>query len=454
MIRMKRTKPATSGEKGMRTHSVTLHFTNDKKATGAFLKGKVVTNCDDSEGVVRTIPGWELVLDSDGNKLNGNVNNLLEVNSVKMKIGNEYKEVYYLLTKSGSVLCYREDLKAFYVLLANKADARVFPVNGKNGSWLAICTKMGFFLAEPDGSSYKTVFEKNTMAVGAFFKHRVFLGGRGGLVRYSAPEDFENFTLSDDEGGEIAFPNCGGELIAMKPFQDALYLFFERGIVRLKAGGEPSGFYAERLDYTGGDIFPRMICVCQHAVYFLARSGLYRLKGKTTERLDLETQLPTEIAGDEGCAVWKDMPMFRFKVKSLFQVLMITENGKSSVLMQDFKVLGGENNTVLFLNNKSEVCRLAENGTDGIEGKFYTEFIDFGRVDMKRIERLRFYGEGEIYCSIWWEQGFLTKRLSFDSGYAEWKIDRAERGKEFRLQLTLYYKSQIRQVVVDYKTWG
>ena len=39
---------------------------------------------------------------------------------------------------------------------------------------------------------------------------------REGIVKYSAPEDFTNFDESVDEGGSIEFPNCGGEIVAMK----------------------------------------------------------------------------------------------------------------------------------------------------------------------------------------------------------------------------------------------
>jgi hypothetical protein len=277
---------------------------------------------------------------------------------------------------------------------------------------------------------------------------------KGGVLKYSAPEDFSNFGETENLGGSMAFPHCGGEIIAMKPYQDTLYIFFKSGIMRLKAGGEPSGFYAERLDYAGGDIFSRTICVCQHAIYFLSRSGLYRLKGKKTERLDLDVDFPQEETGFEGCSVWKDRPMIRYHVgDDVYTTIIVGKDGKSAFFMKDLADLGrGEDGRVFFTDKGKYLCQLTDKGTYWFDGRFNTQATDFGYSGKKRLECLRFYGEGSFTLSILWNGMIVNKHLEFVNGVAEWRFDRMEYGEEYQMTFELGRMTKITGVQAEYKT--
>ena len=311
MIRVKRSKSRGAGTP-THTRRVKMQFVHSDGGTRRVLRMHEMKNCDLNDGVLQTLPEWEYMLDSNGNKFGCNIPNTLEVGSFKADMGGKaFENIYYLITKAGSYLHHMADLNGFYAVATNRIQVTPFFVKVGDEPRVALCTRKGFLLEKMDGS-YETIIEEGTLAVGALYKHRIFLGMPGGVVKYSVPEGYEQFDPTADESGEMAFPHCGGEIIAIKPFKDALYIFFKSGIVRLEASGEPSGFYAERLDYTGGDIFSRTICVCQHAVYFLARNGMYRLREKKAELLDLKVELPQEETGFEGCSVWKDRPIIRY----------------------------------------------------------------------------------------------------------------------------------------------
>lgn len=455
MIRMQRSKPRTKGTR-MRKRRVTLYFTENEKAKGLGLVPIENVNCDCSEGILQSLPEREYILDEDGGKVNCNIADMLEVGCLKVDEGaKSFHKIYYLISKAGSFLLYMPDKKAFYIVATNRVDITCFSVKTEDGPKLALCTRKGFLLASLSGG-YVAPIEDGTLAAGALFKHRIFVAMKGGVVKYSAPEDFTNFTESADEGGSIAFPHCGGEIVAMKAYDDALYVFFRSGIMRLKAGGEPSGFYAEQLDYTGGDIIPRTICVCQHAVYFLARTGVYRLKGKKTERLDINATLPTEETGLESCAVWKDQPMIQYQKKDgTFEVIVIKKNGRSVFFMPGLELLGkSEDGRVLFVDRLKFLSQLVDQGTHGENGQCLTETTDFGWVGKKQLECLRFYGEGTVDVGVSWGNVSASKHLEFFQGVAEWTFNRAEYGERFQLNFLLSRQSKVTSVQAEYKTFG
>ena len=453
MIRMKRTRPAVAGKKKMKNHLVEFFLTNDKGAKGSSLQINYTRNCYCDVMGIRSVGNYEKVLNESGNPLNANISNLLEVSCWNVRVGVGYKKVYYLQTKSGSILCYREDLGQFYAVLTNKGASQVFPVTGKMEDWIAVCSRTGLFLVSTDGIEYKRVTNHDTMGAGAFFKHRLFIGGKGGLVKYSAPEDYFNFTPSDDAGGEIVISNCSGELIAMKTHQDALYLFFQSGIVRLEIGGDPSKFYAEKLDYTGGEIFPRTICACQSGVYFLGSNGFYRLNGKKIEYLDALINIVPKYTGEEGCAVFKNWPVIRFRAGGVNQNVVITENGKSLFFLEGLSRLGGNEGELLFIDGKSEVSRMADCGTNAYEGVCALYKTNFGCAGKKRLDCLRFYGEGSFRLDMWWANCYFSRVFQFDNGIAEWKANALELSEDFQIELYLSINSRIWKVEAEFKTW-
>ena len=438
------------GKRTMRDCVVTLRFT-DEDGAGVALRPYQAVDCDYSEGVLKTVPEWEPVLRSSGKQYQCNLNNALEVGGRKIDNGEGgYDEVYFITSRTGSIYLYRKDADAFYCVVVNRGRLEYIPVKSLDGQQLLYFTDEGFLWGDTSWS-YNEILSDDTLAAGAFFKHRAFVAMKNGGIRYSVPEDFSDFSESSDDGGFIQFPNCGGDIISMKVFEDALYVFFQNGIMRLTVGGDPSNFYSEKLDYTGGDIFYRTICVCQHAIYFLARGGMYRLKGKKTERLPLKAVFPTVETGLEGCAVWQDRPMIRYQeADGTFKTIVVARDGKSAFFMSGLNLLGrSDDGSALFTDHMNGLCRLVEKGTKWYNGSFLAEETDFGVAGKKLLCGLRFRGEGTFTLTMKVNGRTVTREMAFENGVAEWKM--AERGERFAFGFSLGRASKIAEMQATFK---
>ena len=234
MITMKRSKPTSARSRG-HSRCVTLRFTDDRDAVGLVLKPTEIVECDASEGWLRTLPEWKYVLNGEGAKIGCNISNLLCVGSLKAdNSGRAFQDVYYLTTINGSFLYYKTDVSNFYAVITNCGKVDSMFLKTKAGARIALCSEKGVSLSSLSGS-VQTFTMDGALGIGALFKHRLFVAMKGGLVKYSAPEDFTNFTDTSDDGGQISFPHYGGEIVAMKTYDDALYIFFRSGIMRLGA---------------------------------------------------------------------------------------------------------------------------------------------------------------------------------------------------------------------------
>lgn len=77
-------------------------------------------------------------------------------------------------------------------------------------------------------------------------------------MRYCAPLAHTFWTDSADEGGHVEFPSEEGEIVGLEAMNEAVYVFRERGIVRLDARGAAREFSAQAVPYGGGKIFRRL----------------------------------------------------------------------------------------------------------------------------------------------------------------------------------------------------
>lgn len=437
-----------------RTRYVRMRLTTDLKPDKNRLAIYDYYECDCSENGVQNLPEWAPVYNQKGDQYKCNIVNMLEVGSYKVAASEfaPYMDWYYMTSKPGAFFIYVEEVGGFYTAVSGLNRISVQPLMGKNETTYGVFGSGKFVMVSTSGA-YTTPISQGVTSTGALFRHRVFVGVRGGVLKYSAPEDFRNFTESVDAGGCIRFPDGGGEIIAIKVHDDALYVFFNSGIIRLEIGGDPCEYRAEKIDYTGGDIYARTICVCDHAIYFMCKSGIYRLNGKKVERLDVGVILPQEESGLEGCAVWKGLPLFRYvQSNGVYKTLAIRADG-SAFFMSDLEGLGhGENGKVLFVDAGKRLYQLVNDGEGEIwfSGYFSTVDTDFGYVGRKSLRKLRLFGEGTVEVSLWNGYRSVYKTLTFENGVTEWKL--TECGETFRFYITLHRASKIRELHVEFDT--
>lgn len=436
-----------------RTRYARLCFSDDPNDRGNVLKAAVVNQCECGKDGIRPLPEWAPVTNKNGAQYKCNISNALEIGSRKVEdeYTDGYEDVYYALSRTGIFYMYVEEMNAFQTVVTGRKRMVVCPLMKDGTAQFALFTTHGFVLVNAD-TTYNVIIEKDTVAAGAYFRHRVFVGMKNGILKYSAPEDFTNFTESVEGGGSIRLPDGGGEIIAIKVFDDALYVFFQSGIIRLNVGGDPCEFYAEKIPYSGGDIFARTVCVCDHVIYFLTVNGVYRLQGKKAERLELGMTFPLKEGSMEGCAVWRGMPMMRYyDTDNKYKTIMIRPDGTAFFIPDLIGLSSGDNGKVLFADSQRNIYHLVDDGQGSVwfTGNVETLKNNLGYVGRKCLRKLCFYGEGSCTVTLKTEGKSFTKTFTFENGFAEWFLHAL--GEYYTFSFTIERGSKIREVYAEFE---
>ncbi len=299
----------------------------------------------------------------------------------------------------------------------------------------------------------QTISVENPNGAACFFKNRLFLALKPSTLAYSAVEKPTNFNDSPTEGGKISFPLGGGELIAIKVFKEKMYLFFDYGIMRLELGGNPRESKAKKIEYSGGKILKRTVCVGSEAVFFFAEDGLYRLDEREVKKLNLRTViLPYADSGSEGCAPWNGMVMIRYQVEeTAYKTLAVREDGSDCFYLDDMAALSkDEGGMVLFKEKTNAIQTLNESGNlFNSYAKFTTEETDLGTAQTKILTGLRFQGKGD-FSLIVYNGGRKTKRkVKMKNGAAEVLL--FEKGKRFHFVIEAQAPLQIDEMTAEMK---
>ncbi len=104
-------------------------------------------------------------------------------------------------------------------------------------------------------------------------------------VRWSKPLVPDDWALSLHEAGYVQLPSKDGNITAMIPFKERVYLIRERGIAALRAQGDELSFRAEEIPCACGTIKQGTAKLCGGRMIFLAEGGLYSFDGSNLKRL-------------------------------------------------------------------------------------------------------------------------------------------------------------------------
>ena len=111
---------------------------------------------------------------------------------------------------------------------------------------------------------------------------RLFVGN-GLRLRFSAPFSTEGLLQTErdpDKAGYIDFEEGKGNIVALVSFRERLYILFERGIFRMRAGGEAADFAAEEMPFCGGEILSGSVTLSGENICFLTAEGLFAFDGR------------------------------------------------------------------------------------------------------------------------------------------------------------------------------
>ena len=416
-----------------------------------FLVSSHSFGCDCRNGKLKTAPGGVKVLGENGTPVVcEEKTSLIRLYKTYDSSAKGYAERYCFLTEDGEFYVQESD-GAFSLMSTGYPFAAIERFAGENFRYrLAIIGDNACIIYKDDGTFDAAMLE-GTAKTGCFFNHRLFVGMKPSKLVCSAPENEVDFTESITDGGMLRFPWAGGQIVAIKGYADKLYLFFEYGILHLSTAGSVKDFSVERLEYTGGKIFGKSVCVGSRGIYFLASDGAYCFDGERAEALLPGFVItPKEETFLESGAVYNGQIFLRYLTENGYKTLVIYEDGKDGFYMEPLSALSGEEGgRCLFTDETGALCRVSEEGSFGFDGYFLGEETDFGVMGRKTLKKLSFKGKGSFSLTVKTGGRSFAREVVFQEGKAEVLL--SERGEKFTFDFHLNYGAEIARMTAEFK---
>ncbi|MBQ7323970.1 MAG: hypothetical protein IJW96_05340 [Clostridia bacterium] len=435
-----------------RTYFRTMHFSLQEGGRYV-LKPKMALNCDCHGGGLRTAPKWNVLQKSNGTPIESLPQNVQRLGVIKMYNAQTgtYTERFCALDKAGAFYTQESIDAGFDKIGLGFNNAGMVRFAGTDSRYcLALILKNScIFWKEND--TYDMVAITDLTYFGCFFKHRMFVGKNPSKIAFSDAENVLDFTQSIEDGSEISFPNVGGKIVAICPFEEYLYLFFEHGILRLDVGGEAKEFVAKELAYEGGRIFGNLVQKGEQGIYFMATDGVYCLRGNdVTKCLADFVERPLEENTTAHAASFHGKILFCYWTETGCKTLAVYEDGKDGFYMDALPVLTAEEGgRCLFTDENRHICQLDEGGAYGTQGDFFNAETDWDITGRKRLSKLRFEGVGNFVVTIRTSGRVCVRRVSLDGGWAE--LNLSESGEIFSFDFQLEPGTRIDSMKADLK---
>ncbi len=448
MLGLKKGAIKTSG--GIKTASFHT-FGIGKKGMGV-LEAYDSLNCSCRDGKLRGGVGVKPYVDIYGNKISVIVTTSnAAVYMATSNAGTGSTQVF-LLDKNG------------YLYLRNpattKAEKKIFL--GPSVDYCALKTEQGAInnlftgtadvVLTMDGSSFNSKLWSG-MRGGCILGNRYVVARYNGEIRYSAVfAPFAQNTSDPDGSGKIYLPAGYGEVVGIKEYGGAAYIFCERGIFRLTVSAKASDFTLKNVPYKGGNICLRSMAVSEKGVVFLASEGAYCVNGNYVKRICRHLPIgPCDTY--ELCATGYGNGFF------MIDYAQKTENGgvsKRIVIDADCEdgfftdAYGalGENEYTLVVG---QVSVFTKDETSIRRGKtpYYTSVsLDFGTRKNKRLKTLRLRGSGMLTVTVRCGKTERSYTLTFENGEAQARL--IGKGKEVTLSFQLEPWAVVEGVEMDY----
>lgn len=281
------------------------------------------------------------------------------------------------------------------------------------------------------------------LPVACAFMGRVFFALDERTLVYSEAYEPYEFTESLHGGGKIVLSGENGKIVAMLPFEGEVYLFFERGISVLTAGGSPREFALRKMEYHGSKIFARSVTACGNKIFFLTEDGFFTV-GKsglamTGENLELAHRQPTRVRGK---ATFNGKYICSFSADDGKNYTVVID-GEKGTGYDTFTVEGLSEylTSTLCVSNFSvrEFCEKGELPT--VEAKRKFTFSNAFGSGVKTLKRLSFTGKGKMTLAV--SNGRKSKLFSLDLSSGKTSARIGLRGRVFTVSLVLERDTEV-----------
>lgn len=371
------------------------------------------------------------------------------------KDGGKYVATPAYTTRNGDFYILREGVYWEHMRTFG-ASTYAFTTFGEDGALqTALVGAAGMYSYSSEEGLQSSVLDRTTRA-GCSFMGRTFCAVAPSTLVFSSPFAPRDFSNSLNGGGTIGLLSDKGEVVALVPLEDKIYIFQEFGICVLTPAGAAREFVIQTIDYAGGRILEGGVGACAvegAKAFFLAEDGVYEFDGKrvkkTCENLEV---LPKR--GGQVCvhAVFEGKYYVRFLDDKNEERLLVLD-GASGEGYYAFvpTVLGSHADGVacvcgVMVYRLREGKRLPENEV----ARFAVRGLEFGKRGVKCLERLTFYGCGNASITV--GNGKKSKRFFVELAEGGKVVKPFLRGRRFSLEIELEIGAKITGVAAETAT--
>ena len=294
--------------------------------------------------------------------------------------------------------------------------------------------------------------------VGCFHRGRVFIHAGDNKIIYSSVYGFSSYKETYEESGYVRIPAGSGNVCAMIPFGENIYVFCERGIYEFYAVGSAREFVLKAVTYTGDYIFGDSARECTGGIYFLTATGVCVFDGQTVKRVCQTVSVSPKMEGQRCSSA---------AYEGKYQVSFLNAAGERASVIVDCETGEGYEAFVpigLSCLDKQGFCvhegvikQLSTYGNAAPTSDGAAKFItttDFGEKKRKTLVSVRVNGKGMFRLRVKNSSNVAGKILSGVLEGEEKKFDVGIRASEFYLMFELGPNAVIDCVRFDYQTIG
>ena len=426
-------------------------------------KGKLTAayseNCSCADGVLQGGIGYERYLARDGALVKAafaeSARKFFLLEGWTDGEGTEPKNEYFILNDDGYIYQYSSVYDG-YVKKANLgANADMVAAIAPDGKTkFVISGEKG--ACRVDGEEWALISEvregKGAAAI-CFSKNRVFLGELPCKLLYGNPEAPWEFVSSYDDGGYVYLPLNKGDIVDIAEYGDSVYIFFQRGIMRLKPDGLARNFQISETTYFGGEIFGGSVGVCGNWIFFLTENGICRFDGNDAEKVGRFLNVaPMKYGQKCAHATVGEYFVLQYEDEEAggTRTVALRADGKDGYVVSNYVGLNECNRMpICVVENYFATLRQGGELPSGAERVFLSADLELGGVGRKHLKSITLYGEGCMMLDVlhdWEEKRFEVEDLPLKT-----TIKVGVTAEQFRLHFVLDKGAKVRRVVLEYE---
>lgn len=409
-------------------------------------------NCDCSDGSISIGLGFVPYQADDGKIVESNKSftSFSEVMIKTPESGNVARRELYAVDSTGYLYKYYSALSTFRLDRSNYPVKKLLTIWQEGvGTFLFFVMPSKICVQKNESGAMLQLCAENR-ALACICKNRFFYVHKNCDVGYADPVSPDVWQQSVEGNGILYANEKDGLAQGLVALGDYVIVLYEHGLKKIKVAGSPTEFTVERIDYHGGRIYYNTACTCGNSVFFLAEDGVYFYDGKSVQRACPNMPI-RPIDDDEKCVGacgYGDYMLSYTDVNLGAKIFVVKNNGKDGYFSDSLTGFSDGIGDRVIAKNESAVG-VYKPGVKCASGayEFVSDRTYLGAQGCKTIKKITFYGDGELYFSLFSDLKRRKTKITFENGVAEWVV--MEKATFFNFHIQLHNYGQLTKMVLD-----